>query len=135
MKSQLNYDIMRMVAGKRYYGYGEDVNNEEEARQFREIMREVNQNKTNAVLKHLNNYQYKSRTIDLCLNQQKGIVQLPIFTQTIGHFSTTIVIGLAKIIQNTSYSSKKEKHRPYNSDQLGQNCLAFIHFFRPCTDD
>ena len=69
MKSQLNYDIMRMVAGKRYYGYGEDVNNEEEARQFREIMREVNQNKTNAVLKHLNNYQYKSRTIDLCLNQ------------------------------------------------------------------
>ena len=32
MKSQLNYDVMRMVAGKRYYGYGEDVNNEEEAR-------------------------------------------------------------------------------------------------------
>ncbi|KAK9987350.1 hypothetical protein SO802_032301 [Lithocarpus litseifolius] len=34
-------DIMRMVVGKGYYGYGEDVNNLEEARQFREIMREV----------------------------------------------------------------------------------------------
>jgi isoflavone 2'-hydroxylase len=31
--------IMRMVAGKRYYG--EDVKDEEEARQFREIMREI----------------------------------------------------------------------------------------------
>ncbi|KAE8124860.1 hypothetical protein FH972_019707 [Carpinus fangiana] len=33
--------IMRMVVGKRYYGYGEDVKDEEEARQFREIMREI----------------------------------------------------------------------------------------------
>ncbi|KAB1215874.1 Isoflavone 2'-hydroxylase [Morella rubra] len=33
--------IMRMVAGKRYYGYGEDVKDEEEAKQFREIMNEV----------------------------------------------------------------------------------------------
>jgi isoflavone 2'-hydroxylase len=33
--------IMRMVAGKRYYGYREDVKDEEEARQFREIMREI----------------------------------------------------------------------------------------------
>lgn len=36
--------IMRMVAGKRYYGYGEDVKDEEEARQFREIMREAFKN-------------------------------------------------------------------------------------------
>ncbi|XP_059427748.1 cytochrome P450 81Q32-like [Corylus avellana] len=36
--------IMRMVAGKRYYGYGEDVKDEEEARQFREIMREIAEN-------------------------------------------------------------------------------------------
>jgi isoflavone 2'-hydroxylase len=33
--------IMRMVAGKRYYGYGEDVKDEEEARQFRAIIREI----------------------------------------------------------------------------------------------
>jgi len=31
---------MRMVAGKRYYGYGEAVKGEKEARQFREIMKE-----------------------------------------------------------------------------------------------
>jgi isoflavone 2'-hydroxylase len=36
--------IMRMVAGKRYCGYGEDVKDEEEARQFREIMREITTN-------------------------------------------------------------------------------------------
>jgi isoflavone 2'-hydroxylase len=36
--------IMRMVAGKRYYGYGEDVKDEEEARQFREIMKEAFEN-------------------------------------------------------------------------------------------
>ncbi|KAK7830489.1 cytochrome p450 81e8 [Quercus suber] len=33
--------IMRMVAGKRYYRYGEDVKDEEEARQFRRIMKEI----------------------------------------------------------------------------------------------
>ncbi|KAB9061839.1 hypothetical protein FH972_026946 [Carpinus fangiana] len=33
--------IMRMVVGKRYYGYGEDVKDEEEARQFRAIIREI----------------------------------------------------------------------------------------------
>jgi isoflavone 2'-hydroxylase len=42
MFSGLTFNIiMRMVAGKRYYGYGEDVKDEEEARQFREIMRET----------------------------------------------------------------------------------------------
>ncbi|XP_075638819.1 cytochrome P450 81Q32-like [Castanea sativa] len=43
MFSELTFNIiMRMVAGKRYYGYGEDVKvDDEEARQFREIMREV----------------------------------------------------------------------------------------------
>ncbi|XP_059428369.1 cytochrome P450 81Q32-like [Corylus avellana] len=47
MFSELTFNIiMRMssatsVAGKRYYGYGEDVKDEEEARQFREIMRET----------------------------------------------------------------------------------------------
>ena len=30
-----------MVAGKRYYGYGKDVKDEEEARQFRQIMKEA----------------------------------------------------------------------------------------------
>ncbi|KAE8125083.1 hypothetical protein FH972_019919 [Carpinus fangiana] len=40
--SELTFNIiMRMVAGKRYYGYGEDVKDEEEARQFREIIREA----------------------------------------------------------------------------------------------
>jgi isoflavone 2'-hydroxylase len=40
--SELTFNIiMRMVAGKRYYGYGEEVNNEEEARQFREIIIEI----------------------------------------------------------------------------------------------
>ncbi|GLT54660.1 hypothetical protein SLA2020_278420 [Shorea laevis] len=40
--SELTFNIiMRMVAGKRYYGYGEEVNNEEEARQFREIITEI----------------------------------------------------------------------------------------------
>nr|XP_023905480.1 cytochrome P450 81E8-like [Quercus suber] len=34
-------NIMRMVAGKRYYGYGKDVKDEEEARQFRQIMKEA----------------------------------------------------------------------------------------------
>ena len=34
-------DIMRMVAGKRYYGYRKDVKDEEEARQFRQIMKEA----------------------------------------------------------------------------------------------
>jgi isoflavone 2'-hydroxylase len=39
MFSELTFNIiMRMVAGKRYYGYGEDVKDEEEARQFRVIM-------------------------------------------------------------------------------------------------
>ena len=39
--SELTFNIiMRMVAGKRYYGYGEAVKGEEEARQFREIMKE-----------------------------------------------------------------------------------------------
>ncbi|KAB1222353.1 Isoflavone 2'-hydroxylase [Morella rubra] len=33
--------VMRMVAGKRYYGYGESVKEEEEARQFSQIMREA----------------------------------------------------------------------------------------------
>ncbi|KAL4607973.1 hypothetical protein ACB092_09G214300 [Castanea dentata] len=33
--------IMRMVAGKRYYRYGEDVKDEEEARQFRRIIKEI----------------------------------------------------------------------------------------------
>ncbi|XP_059463062.1 cytochrome P450 81E8-like [Corylus avellana] len=42
MFSEFTFNIiMRMVAGKRYYGYGEDVNDEEKARQFREIMREA----------------------------------------------------------------------------------------------
>ncbi|GLT69339.1 hypothetical protein SLA2020_414970 [Shorea laevis] len=42
MFSELTFNIiMRMVAGKRYYGYGEDVKDEEKARQFREIMREA----------------------------------------------------------------------------------------------
>ncbi|GLT69336.1 hypothetical protein SLA2020_414940 [Shorea laevis] len=42
MFSELTFNIiMRMVAGKRYYGYGEDVKDEEEARQFREIMKEA----------------------------------------------------------------------------------------------
>lgn len=34
-------DIMRMVARKRYYGYGKDMMDEEEARQFRQIMKEA----------------------------------------------------------------------------------------------
>lgn len=34
-------DIMRMVAGKRYYGYGKDMMDEEEGRQFRQIMKEA----------------------------------------------------------------------------------------------
>ena len=34
-------DIMRMVAGKRYYGYRKDVKDEEEVRQFRQIMKEA----------------------------------------------------------------------------------------------
>ncbi|KAG2705347.1 hypothetical protein I3843_05G044400 [Carya illinoinensis] len=43
--SELTFNIvMRMVAGKRYYGYGKDVKDEEEARQFREIMKEVTSN-------------------------------------------------------------------------------------------
>ncbi|KAK9987473.1 hypothetical protein SO802_032424 [Lithocarpus litseifolius] len=33
--------IMRMVVGKRYYKYGEDVKDEEEARQFRRILKEI----------------------------------------------------------------------------------------------
>ncbi|KAK7816266.1 cytochrome P450 81E8-like [Quercus suber] len=33
--------IMRMVAGKRYYKYGEDVKDKEEARQFRQIIKEI----------------------------------------------------------------------------------------------
>jgi isoflavone 2'-hydroxylase len=40
--SELTFNIiMRMVAGKQYYGYGEDVKDEEEARRFREIIGEV----------------------------------------------------------------------------------------------
>ena len=35
------YSIMRMVVGKRYYRYGEDVKDEEEARQFRRIIKEL----------------------------------------------------------------------------------------------
>ncbi|KAF5448359.1 hypothetical protein F2P56_028903 [Juglans regia] len=43
--TELTFNIvMRMVAGKRYYGYGEGVKDEEEARQFREIMKEVTAN-------------------------------------------------------------------------------------------
>ncbi|KAF5448625.1 hypothetical protein F2P56_029136 [Juglans regia] len=43
--SELTFNIvMRMVAGKSYYGYGVDVKDEEEARQFREIMKEVTAN-------------------------------------------------------------------------------------------
>ena len=34
-------NIMRMVAGKRYYRYGENVKDEEEARQFRRIIKEL----------------------------------------------------------------------------------------------
>ncbi|KAF3965641.1 hypothetical protein CMV_010185 [Castanea mollissima] len=34
-------NIMRMVAGKRFYKYGEDVKDEEEARQFRRIIKEL----------------------------------------------------------------------------------------------
>ncbi|KAB1222478.1 Isoflavone 2'-hydroxylase [Morella rubra] len=42
MFSELTFNIiMRMVAGKRYYSYGEDVKDEEEARQFREIIKEA----------------------------------------------------------------------------------------------
>ena len=42
MFSELTFNIiMRMVAGKRYYGYGEAVKDEEEARNFREIMKEI----------------------------------------------------------------------------------------------
>jgi isoflavone 2'-hydroxylase len=45
MFSDLTFNtIMRMVAGKRYYGYGEDVRDEEEARQFKEIMKEAFEN-------------------------------------------------------------------------------------------
>jgi isoflavone 2'-hydroxylase len=45
MFSDLTFNsIMRMVAGKRYYGYGEDVKDEEEARQFKEIMKEAFEN-------------------------------------------------------------------------------------------
>jgi len=33
--------IMRMVAGKRYYGYGEEVKNEEEAKRFKKMMIEI----------------------------------------------------------------------------------------------
>jgi isoflavone 2'-hydroxylase len=41
MFSELTFNIIvRMVAGKRYYGYGEHVKDEEEAGQFRELMRE-----------------------------------------------------------------------------------------------
>jgi isoflavone 2'-hydroxylase len=32
--------IMRMVAGKRYYGYGEEVKNQEEAKRFKKVMKE-----------------------------------------------------------------------------------------------
>ncbi|XP_059428247.1 cytochrome P450 81E8-like [Corylus avellana] len=42
MFSEFTFNIiMRMVAGKRYYGYGEDVNDEEKARQIREIISEA----------------------------------------------------------------------------------------------
>ncbi|KAB1222356.1 Isoflavone 2'-hydroxylase [Morella rubra] len=42
MFTELTFNIiMRMVAGKRYYGYGGDVKDEEEARQFREIIKEA----------------------------------------------------------------------------------------------
>jgi isoflavone 2'-hydroxylase len=42
MFSEFTFNIiMRMVAGKRYYGYGEDVKDEEEARQFREMIKEA----------------------------------------------------------------------------------------------
>lgn len=34
-------DTVRMVAGKRYYGYGKDMMDKEEARQFRQIMKEA----------------------------------------------------------------------------------------------
>jgi isoflavone 2'-hydroxylase len=37
-------NIMRMVAGKRYYGGEEDVKDEEEARQFKKIMKEAFEN-------------------------------------------------------------------------------------------
>nr|POE97472.1 cytochrome p450 81e8 [Quercus suber] len=41
MLSEMTFNtIMRMVAGKRYYRYGEDVKDEEEARQFRRILKE-----------------------------------------------------------------------------------------------
>ncbi|PON49939.1 Cytochrome P [Parasponia andersonii] len=43
MLSELTFNIiMRMVAGKRYYG--DDVTDEEEARQFREILKEIFEN-------------------------------------------------------------------------------------------
>ncbi|XP_059427909.1 cytochrome P450 81Q32-like [Corylus avellana] len=42
MFSELTFNIiMRMVAGKRYFGYGEEVKNEEEARQFRKTIVEI----------------------------------------------------------------------------------------------
>jgi isoflavone 2'-hydroxylase len=42
MFSELTFNIiMRMVVGKCYYGYGEKVNNEEEAKQFRKMMLEI----------------------------------------------------------------------------------------------
>jgi isoflavone 2'-hydroxylase len=42
MFSELTFNIiMRMVAGKRYYGYGEEVKNEEEAKRFKKMMIEI----------------------------------------------------------------------------------------------
>ena len=39
---ELTFNIItRMVSGKRYYGYGEDVKDEKEAKQFREIIKEI----------------------------------------------------------------------------------------------
>ncbi|KAB9111194.1 hypothetical protein FH972_026975 [Carpinus fangiana] len=42
MFSELTFNIiMGMVAGKRYYGYGEEVKNEEEAKRFKKMMVEI----------------------------------------------------------------------------------------------
>ncbi|KAE8125087.1 hypothetical protein FH972_019923 [Carpinus fangiana] len=42
MFSELTFNIiMGMVAGKRYYGYGEEVKNEEEAKRFKKMMIEI----------------------------------------------------------------------------------------------
>jgi isoflavone 2'-hydroxylase len=41
MFSELTFNIiLRMVAGKRYYGYGEEVKNQEEAKRFKKVMKE-----------------------------------------------------------------------------------------------